>query len=325
MALPAVFLTVEAHRLGIAPTRLRALDVERLARGIHRRLDRPLTEAAIAAALCRADPRVVVSHATAARLQGLPTPSHWPAQADVPAGTRATPIDATGAAGAPAPSVPIDVTLPPGSSRRRSPLMRVRTSTVPPRHVDRIAGVRVTSRVRIVLDLAPSVPEAWLVVLADHLVRRPRERFEQRTEPYATLNELRDGARAMGSRRGAATMRRALERARVGSDSPQETALRLALIGAGLPEPVLNVAIADARGDRVAGPDLQWPRFRVAAEYEGPHHRTREQLDRDIDRADAMRRAGWVEVRVTARDAREGWWAAIQRVRRALQERGWEG
>lgn len=136
--------------------------------------------------------------------------------------------------------------------------MRVRTSTVPPRHVDRIAGVRVTSRVRTVLDLAPSVPEAWLVVLADHLVRRPRERYEQRTEPYATLNELSDGARAMGSRRGAATMRRALERARVGSDSPQETALRLALVGAGIPEPVLNVAIA-WRGPTCSGPDSGWP------------------------------------------------------------------
>lgn len=96
-ALPAVFLAEEARRLGLAPTRLRALDAERLARGIHRRLDRPLTEAAIAAALCRSDPRVVVSHATAARLLGLPTPSHWPAQADVPAGTRSVPMDATGA------------------------------------------------------------------------------------------------------------------------------------------------------------------------------------------------------------------------------------
>ncbi|MDO5661101.1 MAG: hypothetical protein Q4G40_00255 [Brachybacterium sp.] len=92
---------------------------------------------------------------------------------------------------------------------------------------------------------------------------------------------------------------------------------------AGLPEPQLNVPIVSADGTVLHEPDLQWATFAVAVEYEGAHHRTGEQLDRDIARADTIRRIGWDEIRVTAKHMKNGARQAVTRIRNALQARGW--
>lgn len=99
--------------------------------------------------------------------------------------------------------------------------------------------------------------------------------------------------------RGRAAMDDALRYARAGVGSPRETALRLAIIGAGLPEP--NVTAPVTIAGRTYHPDLSYPHLRIAIEYEGSHHLTaRRQWNVDIARERDFNDHGWVYIRVTA-------------------------
>lgn len=194
---------------------------------------------------------------------------------------------------------------------------------------DDISGpaVTLTSRVRTLLDLASIVAPDALVMIGDHLVRRPRPAFEGRHEPHATLEQLREAA-ARFTGRGALRARAAMEQVRMSSDSPAETRLRLAFQRAGLPEPLVNVPARKAGRDGEPGldlgePDLHWPQWRVAVEHEGPSHLDAEQLPKDIARAERREGAGWIEVRTTARDLRDNCSRAVARVRAALVRQGW--
>jgi hypothetical protein len=55
-----------------------------------------------------------------------------------------------------------------------------------------------------------------------------------------------------------------------------ETRLRLLFVDAGLPEPEVNRWVRDEGGAPLHKPDLSWPRWRVAADYDGQHHAERD-------------------------------------------------
>ncbi|MGP9501787.1 hypothetical protein ACT3TS_06195 [Specibacter sp. AOP5-B1-6] len=183
-------------------------------------------------------------------------------------------------------------------------------------------GLWITTRIRTWLDCAAKMSVEELVVVADHLIRIPRLNFEGRTQPYATIKELEVLlARHHGSR-GIIKAREALRLARVGSDSPQETKLRLACGYAGLPEPLLNVETPLSNGaDRT--PDQSYPEYKIAVEYDGDTHNDPTQVERDVRRAEDYASAGWQEVHIMKRhmtnDAKE----AVKKVRDALYARGW--
>ncbi|WP_152351378.1 hypothetical protein [Brachybacterium subflavum] len=186
-----------------------------------------------------------------------------------------------------------------------------------------VDGMRLTSRVRTWCDLAADLTVDELVMVADHLVRHPRPRFEGRTRPHATPRELETAIERWG-RPWSAKLREALALSRVGSDSGAETALRLGLERAGLPEPGLNIAIWD--GDIWLGePDLHWEAWKVCVEHEGPRHLDREQQAKDIRRTERRTDAGWIEVRTTATDLHHGAARAAHRVASALHRHGWAG
>lgn len=161
------------------------------------------------------------------------------------------------------------------------------------------------------------------MAIGDHLVRTPRAGIERRTKPFATIAQLRHLAQRYRGR-GAVRLRDALDMVIVGSDSPSETMLRLAILRAGLPVPQANVEIFDG-GISLGQPDLAWPKWRVCVEHEGPHHRTPRQQDRDIDRGELRRDRGWIEVQTTARDLRYDCSRAVARVEEKLRQRGWHG
>lgn len=99
--------------------------------------------------------------------------------------------------------------------------------------------------------------------------------------------------------RGSRMLRRAIDRACVNVGSPQETRLRLMLIRAGLPAPVVAHPIRTAVG--IVHPDLSYSDLRIAIEYDGDHHRTdRQQWSHDIERERSVRQQGWDCIRVTA-------------------------
>lgn len=134
--------------------------------------------------------------------------------------------------------------------------------------------------------------------------------------PKATL----DAAAAAFAGRGAVSLRRACERIRPGVESPRETAVRLLLIDAGLPEPALNWTLR-SDGFFIARLDMAYPDARVAVEYDGRQHAQPDQFRRDADRWRAIAEAGWVLVRVLSHHLESPERDIIAPVRRALLAR----
>jgi hypothetical protein len=83
--------------------------------------------------------------------------------------------------------------------------------------------------------------------------------------------------------------------------SPQETRLRMLLHRSELPPPVAQYSVR-AGGRFLARVDFAWPEQRLAVEYEGLWHGRPQQVARDRRRLNALTRAGWRVVFVTAAD-----------------------
>lgn len=137
-----------------------------------------------------------------------------------------------------------------------------------------------------------------LVVLADAiLVNR------------ACATTLDDLVRALGLRGrcpGVRRLRAALELARHGAGSPQETRARLAIARSGLPEPELQVDLYDEHGQFVGRVDFAYRHERIVIEYEGDRHRTdRVQWESDVLRYRTLARLGWLVLRWTRGDLSE--------------------
>lgn len=185
-----------------------------------------------------------------------------------------------------------------------------------------VDGLWITSRARTWLDCARKMSVEELVVTADHLIRIPRPEFERRGEAYAGLEELSELLSRHSGTPGIVKARTALELARVGSDSPQETKLRLACGAAGLPEPHLNERTLLANGV-IREPDQSYPDYKVAVEYDGNTHADPEQVEKDVLRAEDYAKAGWSEVRIMKHHMRNDAKEAVHKVREALCAHGW--
>jgi hypothetical protein len=188
------------------------------------------------------------------------------------------------------------------------------------------AGLRLTSPATTWAFLATELTVDELVVLGDAIVRIPRARGMRRGSPssaLATVEQL-EAAMNAGVRHGASRLRAALPLIRVGSASPPETDLRLAIVREGMPEPELDYDVYTAAGDAIGFTELAYPAFRVLVEYEGDHHRTDQaQWDRDIAKHAACLDAGWTPVRITARHLYPSPAPALTAIRRALVRGGW--
>jgi len=184
-------------------------------------------------------------------------------------------------------------------------------------------GIPVTTPARTWLDLAHGASVEQLVLWADWLYN-PVWGGNWDRSALSTPEEIRRLLMDHRGKPGIRIARLAAERARVGSDSPKETALRLALVDAGLPEPAVHQWIVDPlTGERVHRGDLTYEEYRLTLEYEGRHHSDPGQVARDIDRQERLEAAEWKEIRLSGRHARNGWRRAIEKTRSALAERGW--
>ncbi|MCS5734203.1 hypothetical protein [Herbiconiux daphne] len=173
------------------------------------------------------------------------------------------------------------------------------------------------------LQLASLLPFDDLVIAADHLIRVPRKQVPGDLRPYVPEEALALRiTRFRGRGRRAAI--EAAEWMREGSDSPRETALRLALIRSGLPEPELNRRIDDDLGRFIAFGDLVYPEWKVVVEYDGEQHRVdSKQYRDDVARHEALLEARWVHIRESKDTPSSGWDSTPARTRRALRLRGW--
>lgn len=175
-----------------------------------------------------------------------------------------------------------------------------------------LRGMRVTSPADTWCALAASLSVDELIAAGDGAIRRQ--------QPTSTLEQLREASIRYGRRRGAAAVAKALPQLRSGADSAKEVALRLLLIRAGLPEPVVNLRITDTSGDLFG--DLAYPSWLVLVEYDGRHHLLPRQAAADILRLERLQRAGWTVVRVVFEHLDDPT-DVVSRVARALAHHGW--
>lgn len=317
--LPDHFRSAQARGLGVSAGRLGAADLDRPFHGVRTRAaaadatpanattsgEAPLArDAAARAAILarvRAHRLVLPAHAfyigmTACAVHGLPL-------------------------AADAAQRPLEVAvLAPHRSLRRPGIhaIQVRADLV---RVVEIDGIRAGSPASLWALAGHRATRRDLVVLGDAIVRIPRGRFGA-PQPHlrlATPQQL-DAALAAGRRRGAPALREALGLVRVGSMSPLETDVRLALHDAGVAEPVLDLEVRDAAGRLLGISDAAYPAARLALEVEGDHHRTsRAQWQRDIEKHAAYAAAGWETLRLTSTHLAAGRVAAL--VRTALARR----
>ncbi|MCD2195088.1 hypothetical protein LQ327_17110 [Actinomycetospora endophytica] len=191
-------------------------------------------------------------------------------------------------------TAPVDLVV--GRRRvRPRPGLRIRQDVLAPAEIEQVEGLLVTTALRTAWDLVRELDPIEGVVALDALARRGG--FDP-TELLATV-ESRPRSR------GASRVPEAVARADRRSGSPPETRMRLGLVDHGVPPPVPQLEVCDGEGWFVGHVDLGWEEAKVAAEYQGDHHRTdRDQWMHDQARFAELAGAGWLVLPCTAQDLR---------------------
>jgi hypothetical protein len=278
------FTRAEAVAAGLDLGVLRTKEYRVVLRGVHVRADVPdSVDLLVRAALKLHPASAFVSHHTAAEVLGLPVP----ASPDVHVSVLER-ADRTQRVG-------IDCHLAPRSSR-----------------IVRRRGIRVAAPLELFVQLAGKLDLVDLVVLGDAMVR----------QHLVTVEALVAHCRSSRVRHAKAA-RRAAGYVRAEVDSPMESRLRMLIVLAGLPEPVVNHKIRDAHGNVLRRFDLSYPALRLIVEYDGRQHIEREQnWQKDLERREEFDEHGWRIIVVTSRDIYRLPGRTVDRVHRALRRAG---
>lgn len=309
-----VFSRAEARALGVTDARLRARDITRIAHATY--CHRPLTSLSgpapnesgpahdvvpqfhreeLLRALCRRNPAAWISHVTAAQVYGLLLPARFTGdpRLHLSAVHRAYGAEA-------------------------DPGIRLHRAMAIPETRPCLREIVLSSPARLFADLAACLNLSELVVIGDQLVRFPRPGLEARDEPWTALDALRQSVCAEGQGRiGAPKARQALEKVRVGADSPPETRMRLALQDRGLPEPELQIALDPSDPWSPVG-DAGYRKQQLVLQYDGAHHFDAGQQARDQRRNASFEAEGWSVVIANRVDLAEGFQSVVRRVKRLL-------
>jgi hypothetical protein len=184
------------------------------------------------------------------------------------------------------------VTLPPGIDRRQRGIIVHRRSTLSPRDLTHCNGIRVTTPIRTLIDLAPCLASAELeaaINAADKLDLVDPETLR------GALDERR-------GQQGVGILRRLLDlRTFVLTDSELERRFLPIVRRAGLPPPL---TLHSVNGFRV---DFYWPELGLVVETDGlRYHRSPAQQARDRVRDQAHTAAGLTPLRFTHAQVRYG-------------------
>ena len=232
---------------------------------------------------------------TAMRLWGLPFPVAWTVEE------------------------PLEVIVPPAAAPPQT--ARVKGSRLADHraHGMVLTGVPVVDPVAALFSCAPELTVQQAVIVIDAVVTTASNYPELGPmRPMTTLGSIEARLAQWGRFPGCGTIRAALPLARELVESPKESETRLIVVGAGLPEPIVQFEVRE--GARlVARVDLAYPEWKIAIEYEGDGHRAdREQWRRDIQRQRELEARGWIVIRLTQEDLHHGGAALLPILRRAI-------
>jgi len=277
------FTRAEFLAAGGGRTALRGVRYREIVKTIFIEVDREDSDSRVRAALMVHPERAFASHWSAARVLKLPVPDN--------------PFE--------------HVTVRDKEDRRYRPWLKPHV-TIRKRGVIEVRGMLVTDPITTFLQMAGHLSLVDLVVLGDAIVRIYRiaparlvEAAQQSTDYYAAA-----------ARRGAAYVRK-------GVDSPMETRLRMLIVLAGLPEPVVNVVLVDEDGTWRRRFDLCYQKVKLVVEYNGRHHREPPQRSADEDRRKELEPEGYLILAFEAEDIYMTPECTLEKVRRHLILRGW--
>lgn len=254
--------------------------------------ERTLHRALVRATLVHVSPDVVVSHASAALLHGLPV---WDLHLDRVHLTRSRP-----------------------NGGRRLRFLHLRVAPIDDWETASLEGIRTTGLARTVIDCARGLPERQAVAIGDVALRLGIGETDLR----------RALARAKGWP-GICRARRVADFLDPRSESPGESHSRVVLAALGLLPSHLQYEIRDLAGRLVARTDFCWEEERTIGEFDGKIKYGELRGDADASevvfkeklREDALRDLGWQVVRWT--------WADLDhprrlrdRIHRAFQREG---
>ncbi len=175
-----------------------------------------------------------------------------------------------------------------------------------------VRGIETTTPARTAFDLGRRTGLAIAVERVDALLQACDLKL-------VDVQALIDAHRGM---RGLVQLRRVLELADYGAESPQETRLRLLYTEAGMRPSQTQIEVFD-HGRQVGRIDMGWPEWNVGVQYDGIQHWTDpKQRTRDIDQNVEYQDLGWRIVRVGADLLRYRQGTIIARTRAALRAAG---
>ncbi len=277
---------------GMSRNRLDAADLARPYHGIRMPGSRISFESRCHALATVLRPEDALAGPTAARLWGMPVPRRLEDS----------------------PLLHVSTTLPTRALRREGVVGTGRRSSA----TAMLRGLPVLEVWETCRSLAPMMTAIELTCVIDFVVTG-----DSRHASLSELPALESYLVTHEHHPGIVRLRRAFAQARVGSWSPRETQLRLLVMAAGIPEPQLNVRLPlpDGRG---LVPDLAWPRYRVAAEYNGVHHNKTGQRIHDLRRIDDYTDIGWMTVNIEKTELLQHPDSVVFRVAQRLASRGWK-
>ena len=176
----------------------------------------------------------------------------------------------------------------------------------------RFRGIRLSSPEQTFIDLACVLSLVDLVVLGDSLVKARR----------TTVDRLVRAVNAWcgwGSRPAL----RAVVYVRKGVDLPMKTRLRMLMVLAGLPEPVVNRIVCDVSGNWDKRFDLCYPELLLVIEYDGRQHADNDgQWDHDLDRREELDDDGWRLIVIRSKGIYAEPHRTLERIADAMRARG---
>ena len=204
---------------------------------------------------------------------------------------------------------PVEVTVGRDRSRASWPAAVVHRRDLAPEDVVLVDGLRLTTPLRTVLDLARSLPLEQAVAAADSALR----------SGLVTLDALLAAARALPTARGLSRVSRVVSLVDPSSGSVLESVCRVLFALAGLPAAHTQFSVRGPGGRILGRVDFAWPEQRLVVETDGfAFHADRRSYRDDRRRTNALVVAGWRVLRFSWEDVLHDPANVVQAVRTAL-------